>query len=114
MKVEQGTDYPSLQVSLETEEGRVLWGPQLVLVHVKDENDQVPHFSQAIYRVHLSQGTRPGESPGQPAHCKVRWALTREQRVKRLPESWHRDKAARSQAAPPIFVPFCISLRVFR
>ncbi|KAF6287707.1 cadherin 16 [Rhinolophus ferrumequinum] len=49
-----------LQVTLETEEGRVLWGPQLVLVHVKDENDQVPHFSQAIYRVHLSQGTRPG------------------------------------------------------
>lgn len=87
MKVEQGTDYPSLQVTLETEEGRVLWGPQLVLVHVKDENDQVPHFSQAIYRVHLSQGTRPGESPGQPAHCKFRWALTREQRVKRLPES---------------------------
>nr|XP_019610931.1 PREDICTED: cadherin-16 [Rhinolophus sinicus] len=49
-----------LQVTLENEEGRVLWGPQLVLVHVKDENDQVPHFSQAIYRVHLSQGTRPG------------------------------------------------------
>ncbi|KAM5207703.1 cadherin-16 isoform 1-T2 [Hipposideros larvatus] len=49
-----------LQVTLETEDGRVIWGPQPVLVHVKDENDQVPHFSQAIYRVHLSQGTRPG------------------------------------------------------
>nr|KAF6285348.1 cadherin 16 [Myotis myotis] len=49
-----------LQVVLETDDGRVLWGPQPVLVHVKDENDQVPHFSQAIYNVRLSQGTRPG------------------------------------------------------
>ncbi|XP_014643932.1 PREDICTED: cadherin-16 [Ceratotherium simum simum] len=49
-----------LQVTLETEDARVLWGPQPVLVHVKDENDQVPHFSQAIYRARLSQGTRPG------------------------------------------------------
>ncbi|XP_005876419.2 PREDICTED: cadherin-16 [Myotis brandtii] len=49
-----------LQVTLETDDGRVLWGPQPVLVHVKDENDQVPHFSQAIYSVQLSQGTRPG------------------------------------------------------
>ncbi|XP_039078269.1 cadherin-16 isoform X1 [Hyaena hyaena] len=49
-----------LQVTLETKDGHVLWGPQPVLVHVKDENDQVPHFSQSIYRVQLSQGTRPG------------------------------------------------------
>nr|XP_034378797.1 cadherin-16 isoform X2 [Arvicanthis niloticus] len=49
-----------LQVTLESEDGRVLWGPQLVTVHVKDENDQVPQFSQAIYRAQLSQGTRPG------------------------------------------------------
>ncbi|XP_037672394.1 LOW QUALITY PROTEIN: cadherin-16 [Choloepus didactylus] len=49
-----------LQVTLETEDRRVLWGPQPVLVHVKDENDQVPRFSQAIYRARLSQGTRPG------------------------------------------------------
>ncbi|XP_070468193.1 cadherin-16 isoform X6 [Equus przewalskii] len=49
-----------LQVTLETEDGRVLWGPQPVLVHVKDENDQVPRFSQAVYRVRLSRGTRPG------------------------------------------------------
>lgn len=49
-----------LQVTRETEEGHVLWGPQPVLVLVKDENDQVPHFSQPIYRVQLSQGTRPG------------------------------------------------------
>nr|XP_023412262.1 cadherin-16 [Loxodonta africana] len=49
-----------LQVTLETEAGHVLWGPQPVLVHVKDENDQVPHFSQVIYRAQLSQGTRPG------------------------------------------------------
>ncbi|XP_007090311.1 cadherin-16 [Panthera tigris] len=49
-----------LQVTLEAEDGHVLWGPQPVLVHVKDENDQVPHFSQSIYRVQLSQGTRLG------------------------------------------------------
>ncbi|XP_049719802.1 cadherin-16 isoform X3 [Elephas maximus indicus] len=51
-----------LQVTLETEAGHVLWGPQPVLVHVKDENDQVPHFSQVIYRAQLSQGTRPGST----------------------------------------------------
>ncbi|XP_030882565.1 cadherin-16 isoform X4 [Leptonychotes weddellii] len=51
-----------LQVTLETEDGRVLWGPRPVLVRVKDENDQVPHFSQSIYRVQLSQGTRPGST----------------------------------------------------
>ncbi|XP_057566806.1 cadherin-16 [Hippopotamus amphibius kiboko] len=56
---EEQAEY-QLQVTLETEDGRVLWGPQPVLVHVKDENDQVPHFSQAIYKVWLSQGTRPG------------------------------------------------------
>lgn len=61
------TSFPC-QVTLETEDGRVLWGPQPVLVRVKDENDQVPHFSQFIYRVQLSQGTRPGECPGPPVN----------------------------------------------
>nr|XP_020030142.1 cadherin-16 [Castor canadensis] len=56
---EEKAEY-QLQVTLETEDGRVLWGPQSVTVHVKDENDQVPQFSQAIYRAHLSQGTKPG------------------------------------------------------
>nr|XP_036881339.1 cadherin-16 isoform X1 [Manis javanica] len=56
---EEQAEY-QLQVALETEDGHVLWGPQFVLVRVKDENDQVPHFSQAVYRVQLSQGTRPG------------------------------------------------------
>ncbi|XP_008048832.1 cadherin-16 isoform X2 [Carlito syrichta] len=56
---EEQAEY-QLQVTLETKDGHVLWGPQPVLVHVKDENDQVPHFSQAIYRAQLSQGTRPG------------------------------------------------------
>ncbi|PNJ61139.1 CDH16 isoform 5 [Pongo abelii] len=55
---EEQAEY-QLQVTLETQDGRVLWGPQLVLVHVKDENDQVPRFSQAIYRAHLSRDTRP-------------------------------------------------------
>ncbi|XP_016069056.1 PREDICTED: cadherin-16 [Miniopterus natalensis] len=56
---EEQAEY-QLQVTLQTEDGRVSWGPQPVLVHVKDENDQVPHFSQATYRARLSQGTRPG------------------------------------------------------
>nr|XP_005896634.1 PREDICTED: cadherin-16 isoform X3 [Bos mutus] len=56
---EEQAEY-QLQVTLETEDRRVLWGPQPVRVRVKDENDQVPHFSQATYKVHLSRGTRPG------------------------------------------------------
>nr|KAF6409302.1 cadherin 16 [Rousettus aegyptiacus] len=56
---EEQAEY-QLQVTLETEDEHVLWGPQPMLVRVKDENDQVPHFSQAIYRIQLSQGTRPG------------------------------------------------------
>ncbi|XP_058135866.1 cadherin-16 [Dasypus novemcinctus] len=56
---EERAEY-QLQVTLETEDRRVLWGPQSVLVHVKDENDQVPRFSQAIFKARLSQGTRPG------------------------------------------------------
>ncbi|KAF6076888.1 cadherin 16 [Phyllostomus discolor] len=56
---EEQAEY-QLQVTLEAEDGQVLWGPQPVRVHVRDENDQVPHFSQAVYRVQLSQGTRPG------------------------------------------------------
>nr|XP_012598130.1 cadherin-16 isoform X2 [Microcebus murinus] len=56
---EEQAEY-QLQVTLETKDGHVLWGPQPVRVHVKDENDQVPCFSQAIYRAQLSQGTRPG------------------------------------------------------
>lgn len=57
-----------------------MWGPQPVLVCVKDENDQVPHFSQFIYRVQLSQGTRPGECPGPPGN---NGSGGRKQRVKR-------------------------------
>ncbi|XP_075393342.1 cadherin-16 isoform X2 [Tenrec ecaudatus] len=49
-----------LQVTLESEDGLVLWGPLSVPVHVKDENDQVPHFSQAVYSAQLSRGTRAG------------------------------------------------------
>ncbi|XP_055408439.1 cadherin-16 isoform X3 [Bubalus kerabau] len=56
---EEQAEY-QLQVTLETEDRRVLWGPQPVRVRVKDENDQVPHFSQATYKVQLSRGTRLG------------------------------------------------------
>ncbi|XP_051702578.2 cadherin-16 isoform X1 [Oryctolagus cuniculus] len=56
---EEQAEY-QIQVTLEAEDGHVLWGPQPVTVHVKDENDQVPQFSQALYSARLSQGTRPG------------------------------------------------------
>ncbi|XDC81812.1 hypothetical protein R6Z07F_012985 [Ovis aries] len=56
---EEQAEY-QLQVTLETEDRHVLWGPQPVRVRVKDENDQVPHFSQATYKVQLSRGTRLG------------------------------------------------------
>lgn len=61
VKAGQGADGVSCQVTLETEAGHVLWGAQPVLVRVKDENDQVPRFSQSVYTFQLSQGTRPGE-----------------------------------------------------
>ncbi|XP_049642320.1 cadherin-16 isoform X2 [Suncus etruscus] len=56
---EEQAEY-QLQVTLESQQGHLLWGPQPVRVRVKDENDQVPHFSQEVYRVRLSQGTRAG------------------------------------------------------
>ncbi|XP_026634599.1 cadherin-16 isoform X5 [Microtus ochrogaster] len=42
-----------LQVTLESEDGQVLWGPQPVTVHVKDENDQASGH-QAIATVEIS------------------------------------------------------------
>ncbi|XP_012868337.1 PREDICTED: cadherin-16 isoform X3 [Dipodomys ordii] len=56
---EEKAEY-QLQTTLESDDGRILWGPQSIIVHVKDENDQVPQFSQTVYRAQLSQGTRPG------------------------------------------------------
>uniref|UniRef100_A0A3Q2GUY6 Cadherin 16 n=1 Tax=Equus caballus TaxID=9796 RepID=A0A3Q2GUY6_HORSE len=47
-----------LQVTLETEDGRVLWGPQPVLVHVKDENDQASgHQATATIDVSIVENT---------------------------------------------------------
>uniref|UniRef100_A0A9L0JCI4 Cadherin 16 n=1 Tax=Equus asinus TaxID=9793 RepID=A0A9L0JCI4_EQUAS len=47
-----------LQVTLETEDGRVLWGPQPVLVHVKDENDQASgHQATATIDVSIVEST---------------------------------------------------------
>ncbi|XP_055991990.1 cadherin-16 isoform X1 [Sorex fumeus] len=56
---EERAEY-QLQVTLESQHGHLLWGPQPVRVRVKDENDQVPRFSQEVYRIRLSQGTRAG------------------------------------------------------
>lgn len=107
MKSGRGANYPPLQVILETEDGRVLWGPQPVLVDVKDENDEVPRFSQAVYSVQLSQGTRPGEWSGNPAaHCKVRCALMAEQRGKRCPEAAYKQ----GSLTYPVSVPSCTPL----
>uniref|UniRef100_A0A7N5KMN8 Cadherin 16 n=1 Tax=Ailuropoda melanoleuca TaxID=9646 RepID=A0A7N5KMN8_AILME len=47
-----------LKVTLETEDGRVLWGPQPVLVRVKDENDQASgHQATATIDVSIVENT---------------------------------------------------------
>ncbi|XP_008700726.2 cadherin-16 isoform X4 [Ursus maritimus] len=47
-----------LKVTLETEDGRVLWGPQPVLVCVKDENDQASgHQATATIDVSIVENT---------------------------------------------------------
>ncbi|XP_059940478.1 cadherin-16 isoform X4 [Mesoplodon densirostris] len=54
---EEQAEY-QLQVTLETEDGRVLWGPQHVLVHVKDENDQASgHQATATIDVSIVENT---------------------------------------------------------
>ncbi|XP_044515368.1 cadherin-16 [Gracilinanus agilis] len=50
----------SLQVTITAEDGSLLWGPQPLVVHVKDVNDQVPQFTKADYAGTLSQGTHAG------------------------------------------------------
>nr|XP_012323702.1 cadherin-16 isoform X4 [Aotus nancymaae] len=62
---EEQAEY-QLQVTLETEDGRVLWGPQPVLVHVKDENDQAsdqdePGTANSDFRFHILS-----QAPAQP------------------------------------------------
>uniref|UniRef100_A0A8C9CGA8 Cadherin 16 n=1 Tax=Phocoena sinus TaxID=42100 RepID=A0A8C9CGA8_PHOSS len=54
---EEQAEY-QLQVTLETEDGRVLWGPQHVLVRVKDENDQASgHQATATVDVSVVENT---------------------------------------------------------
>uniref|UniRef100_A0A8C7AY40 Cadherin 16 n=1 Tax=Neovison vison TaxID=452646 RepID=A0A8C7AY40_NEOVI len=54
---EEQSEY-QLQVTLETEDGRVLWGPQPVLVDVKDENDQASgHQATATVDVFIVKNT---------------------------------------------------------
>ncbi|XP_052022832.1 cadherin-16 isoform X2 [Apodemus sylvaticus] len=97
---EEKAEY-QLQVTLESEDGHVLWGPQLVIVHVKDENDQVPQFSQAIYRAQLSQGTRPGvpfllleasdgDAPG-TANSDLRFHILSQSPAQPLPDMFQLD-----------------------
>lgn len=92
------TDHSMLfpQVTLESQQGQLLWGPQPVRVRVKDENDQVPHFSQEVYRVRLSQGTRAGE-----------WLSRQVGTAMCTAESWPRDRATGGQAGPIHPVPSC-------
>uniref|UniRef100_A0A4X2KKN3 Cadherin domain-containing protein n=1 Tax=Vombatus ursinus TaxID=29139 RepID=A0A4X2KKN3_VOMUR len=47
----------TLQVTITAEDGSLLWGPQSLIVHVKDVNDHVPEFTKAEYTETLSQGT---------------------------------------------------------
>ncbi|XP_008048833.1 cadherin-16 isoform X3 [Carlito syrichta] len=54
---EEQAEY-QLQVTLETKDGHVLWGPQPVLVHVKDENDQASgHQATATVEVSIVEST---------------------------------------------------------
>ncbi|XP_069312498.1 cadherin-16 isoform X4 [Eulemur rufifrons] len=54
---EEQAEY-QLQVSLETKDGHVLWGPQPVRVHVKDENDQASgHQATATIDVSIVEST---------------------------------------------------------
>ncbi|XP_043843747.1 cadherin-16 [Dromiciops gliroides] len=50
----------TLQVTITAEDGSLLWGPQPLIVHVKDVNDHVPQFTKAEYTATLSQGTHTG------------------------------------------------------
>ncbi|XP_072492047.1 cadherin-16 [Notamacropus eugenii] len=50
----------TLQVTITAEDGSLLWGPQPLIVHVKDVNDHVPQFTEAEYTGTLSQGTHAG------------------------------------------------------
>uniref|UniRef100_A0A8C4FF01 Cadherin-16 n=1 Tax=Catagonus wagneri TaxID=51154 RepID=A0A8C4FF01_9CETA len=99
------------QVTLETEDGRVLWGPQPVLVHVKDENDQVPYFSQAIYKVQMSRGTRPGtpfffleasdgDEPG-TANADLRFHILNQAPVQPSPDMFQLEPLLGSLALSP-------------
>ncbi|XP_036044688.1 cadherin-16 isoform X1 [Onychomys torridus] len=100
-----------LQVTLESEDGHVSWGPQLVTVHVKDENDQVPQFSQAIYRARLSQGTRPGvpflfleasdgDAPG-TANSDLRFHILSQSPAQPLPDMFQLDPRLGALALSP-------------
>uniref|UniRef100_A0A2R9CJV9 Cadherin 16 n=1 Tax=Pan paniscus TaxID=9597 RepID=A0A2R9CJV9_PANPA len=54
---EEQAEY-QLQVTLEMQDGHVLWGPQPVLVHVKDENDQASgHQATATVEVSIIEST---------------------------------------------------------
>ncbi|XP_054435050.1 cadherin-16 isoform X2 [Pteronotus mesoamericanus] len=107
---EEQAEY-QLQVTLETEDGRVLWGPQPVRVRVKDENDQVPHFSQATYRVQLSQGTRPGipflfleasdgDEPG-TANADLRFRILNQAPAQPFPDMFQLDPQLGALALSP-------------
>ncbi|XP_005345579.1 cadherin-16 isoform X1 [Microtus ochrogaster] len=100
-----------LQVTLESEDGQVLWGPQPVTVHVKDENDQVPQFSQAIYRARLSQGTRPGipflfleasdgDAPG-TVNSDLRFHILNQSPVQPFPDMFQLDPRLGALALSP-------------
>ncbi|ERE80146.1 cadherin-16 [Cricetulus griseus] len=84
---------------------------QLVTVHVKDENDQVPQFSQAIYRARLSQGTSPGipflfleasdgDAPG-TANSDLRFHILSQSPTQPLPDMFQLDPRLGSLALSP-------------
>ncbi|XP_074059055.1 cadherin-16 isoform X1 [Macrotis lagotis] len=50
----------NLQVTVTAEDGSLLWGPQPLIVYVKDVNDHMPQFTKDEYTGILSQGTHAG------------------------------------------------------
>uniref|UniRef100_A0A8C9DLT8 Cadherin 16 n=1 Tax=Prolemur simus TaxID=1328070 RepID=A0A8C9DLT8_PROSS len=107
---EEQAEY-QLQVSLETKDGHVSWGPQPVHVHVKDENDQVPRFPQAVYRAQLSQGTRPdipflfleasdGDEPG-TANSDLRFHILSQAPAQPSPDMFQLEPRLGSLALSP-------------
>ncbi|XP_051831028.1 cadherin-16 isoform X1 [Antechinus flavipes] len=89
----------TLQVIITAEDGSLLWGPQPLIVHVKDVNDNVPQFTKDEYIRTLSQGTyadipflylsaTDGDEPG-TAHSDLRYHILSQIPAQPSPDMFH-------------------------